>query len=178
MTWIFWIFVFVDLTVVMAIDKQLDGTSQRIWAPWKAPWPAHQPGQIMAKLSIHPFNWKGICFPLRNRKLAGIVDEGWIYRKRIAKILLCLGAGINQVLKAFLVSYPEHTPTDYTSCFSLYSSDYVDAFFLVSMKVKSSSNSIVCSSSGKGASGSWAAKALTQLITLVWWTPKWRAIRR
>ena len=131
---------------------------------------SHQAGQIMPQFSIDTLDGESICFAFRNRELARIIDQRSIQRKLIAKVLMCFGAAINQVLKAFTISVPQHPPTNHTACFSLYCCDDVDAFFFVSMNVKSSSSSIVCSSSGRGASGSCAAKALTQLITLVWCT--------
>lgn len=164
----FGIFVFVQLAMVIAVHKQLDGTFKRLRTSRKASGPPHQPGQIMAEFCVHTFNRKGIRFSFRDTQFLRVINQGWIKRKFITVILFGFGAFINQCLKTDFISLPEYPPPHHTASFSLYCCDDVDALFLVSMKVKSSSNSIVCRSSGGGVSGNWAAKALTQLITVVW----------
>ena len=108
----------------------------------------------MSEFCVDTFDGKGIGLALRNGQFARIIDQTWVDLILITEVLHTMRGLVDDRLESFSALLPHDGPAHHTACFSLDSRHEVDAFFLVSMKVNNSSNSIVCSSSGKGASGS------------------------
>lgn len=108
----------------------------------------------MSEFSVDPFDGKGIRLALRNSQFARIVDQIGVDLILITEVLHTMWDLVDDSLEGVFALLPHDGPAHHTACVSLDSCHEVDAFFFVSMNVKSSSNSMVCRSSGKGASGS------------------------
>lgn len=98
--------------------------------------------------------------------VTGSVDQSTVGLQVIAEILSGLWHLIYHRLHLLVVAFAYHSPTHYALCGPINGGHDVDAVFLCLMKVYSSSSSTVSTFSGTGASGNWAAKALTQFATL------------
>lgn len=133
----------VELTTVVAVNQDLQRTGEGQWAPGKATRASYQTSQVVAQFGIDAFYRKGVGLAIGDSVFSWKVDEAGIQRKVVAPVVLGLGGFVDQVLKLILGSVPQDPPGDNATCFPLYGCDDVDALFLVSMKVKSSSNSRV-----------------------------------
>lgn len=87
----------------------------------------------------------------------GIVNQTAIGREGITEVAVGLRGGVYQLLHHLFSAVVVDCPLDDTSCAAVYVGDEEDLVFFSLTKVNSSSISMVSTSSGKGAGGSWAA---------------------
>jgi hypothetical protein len=131
----------------------------------------------MAQFSIVPFHRIGLALIGHREVNACVVGQFSVSRQLVAVVPISWGKFIQCQLQHFITHKKGDMPSQNAAGRSVYKGDDEGFLFLYSMKVCSSSISMVSTSSGIGAGGSWAAWAFTQLATLWWLTPRCRAIR-
>ena len=159
---------FIELPPVIAVDKQAQGTFQRIGTTRKASRRSCQPRQVMTQLGVVPFHRVGISFAFRHFISTQVIPQAIIEIKGITEVLSGLGGCIYQLLKVWLSALPNHFPTQITARLPIYKCEDVDPVFLWPIKVNNSSISAVLTSLGTGASGKLAALALIHNETVRW----------
>jgi hypothetical protein len=169
---------FIKLATVEAVDKQTQGTHQRIRTTRETARRSCQTRQVMAQLGVVSFDRVGVGFTFRDFISAEVIPQTIISIKCVAIILFSLLRIVHQLLNGWLRALPDHFPAQITARLPIYEREDVDPVFLLPIKVKSSSISAVLTSLGTGASGKLAALALTHKETVRWWRPNWRPIRR
>jgi hypothetical protein len=168
----------IELSSVVTIDKQTQGTLQRIGTTREAARRSCQTGQVVAQLGVVSFNRVRVGFAFRNFISAKVIPQTRIGIQGIAVILFGLGRIVYHFLNTLLSAFPDHFPAQITARLPIYDREDVDPVFLLPIKVNNSSISAVLTSLGTGASGKLAALALTHNETVRWWRPNWRPIRR
>jgi hypothetical protein len=176
--WIGRVQLFIKLPPVIAVDKQTQGTFQRIAATRKASRRSCQTSQVVPQFSVVAFYRVSIGFAFRDFIPAPVIPKTVIGIECIAVILLGLVRIVYHLLNSWLSALPDDFPAQITARFSVYDRDDVDPVFLLPINVNNSSISAVLTSLGTGTSGKLAALALTHNDTVRWWIPRWRPIRR
>ena len=160
MNWIGRVKVLIELSSVVAIDKQTQGTFKRIGTTRKTSRRSRQSSQVVAQLSSVSFHRVGVGFAFRNLVSAEVIPQAVIGIECVTVILLGLERIVYHLLNGWLSALPDHFPAQITACLPVYDRDYVDPVFLLPIKVNNSSISAVWTSLGTGASGKLAALAL------------------
>ncbi len=168
MSWIGRVQLLVELSSVVAVDKQAQGAFERIWTTRKTSRRSCQTRQVVAQLGVASFDRVGIGFAFRDFISAKVIPQAVISIKSIAVILLGLGRIVHQLLNGWLSAFPDHFPAQITACLPIYDREDVDPVFLLPIKVNNSSISAVLTSLGTGASGKLAALAWTHNDTVRW----------
>jgi len=168
----------IELSSVVAVDKQAQGAIKRMGTTREAARRSCQTGQVVAQLGVVSFHRVGIGFSFRYFISAKVIPQAVIGIKCVAVILLGLGRIVYHLLNSWLSTLPDDFPAQITARLSVYDRDDVDPVFLSPIKVNNSSISAVLTSLGTGTSGKLAALALTHNETVRWWIPRWRPIRR
>jgi hypothetical protein len=156
----------VQLSPVVAVDKQAHGAFQRMRATRKASRRSCQPRQIVAQLGVASFHRVGIGFAFRDFISAKVIPQAVVSIKGITEVLLGLRRIVYQLLKSWLSALPDHFPAQITTRLPVYDREDVDPVFLLPIKVNNSSISAVLTSLGTGASGMFAAPAWTHNDTV------------
>jgi hypothetical protein len=157
---------FIELTAVVAVNKQAQGALQRIRTARETTRRSRQTCQVVPQLGIVSFNRVGIGFTFRNSIPAIVIPQVIIGIKCIAEILFGLGRSINHLLNILLRALPDNFAAQITARLPVYDRDDVDPVFLLPIKVNSSSISAILTSSGTGVSGKLATLALTHSETV------------
>lgn len=168
MGWISRIALLVELTSVVAVDEQTQGTFQRIGTTRKASRRSCQACQVVAQLGIVAFHRIGIGLAFRNFISAQVIPQTVIGIESIRVILLGFGSRIDQLLDGRLSALPDHFATQVTARLPVYDGQDVDPVFLLPIKVNNSSISASLTSLGTGTSGILAALACTHNETVRW----------
>ncbi len=168
MGWIGRIKLLVELSSIVAVDKQTQGTFKGIRATRKASRRACQPRQVVTQLSIVSFHRIGIGFAFRNLISAQVIPQAVIGFECVTVILPGLWRIVYHVLNGWLSALPNHFPTQITTRLPVYEREDVDPVFLLPIKVNNSSISAALTSLGTGASGKLAALACTHNETVRW----------
>ena len=153
MSWIGRVQLLVELSSVVAVDKQAQGAFERIRTTRKASRRSCQTGQVVAQLGVVCFHRVGIGFAFRDFISAQVIPQAVIGIKCITEILLGLGRIVYHLLNGWLSALPDHFPAQITTCLPIYDRQDVDPVFLLPIKVNNSSISAVLTSLGTGASG-------------------------
>ena len=156
----------VELAAVETINEQAQGTLERKGATRETARRSGQACQVVAQLGVVAFDRKCVGFAHRNFVSAPVIPKTIISLECVAVILLGLRRSVDQLLDDCLSAFPDHFPAQITARLSVYEGEDVDPVFLWPIKVKSSSISASFTSSGMGASGKWAAWALTHKETV------------
>lgn len=159
---------FIKLSPVVAIDKQAQGTFQRMGATRKASRRSCQTSQVVAQLGVVSFHRVSIGFAFRNFISAPVIPQTVVGIQGITEVLLGFGCIVYHLLNGWLRTLPNHFPTQITARLPIYEGQDVDLVFLLPIKVNNSSISAVLTSLGTGASGKLAALALTHNETVRW----------
>lgn len=115
----------------------------------------------MSQLGVVAYHREGVGFAFRNCISAEVIPQTVISIKGITIILYGFRRLIHYILDGLLSAFPDYFPTQIAARLPVYHGDYVDPVFLLPIKVNNSSISASCTSSGKGAAGNLAARALT-----------------
>jgi len=166
MGWISRVPLLVELTPVVAVDEQTQGTFQRIRATREASRRPGQTRQVVAQFGIICFHRIRIGFAFRDFIAAQVVPQAVIGIECIRVILLCFGSRIDKLLDGWLSALPDHFATQVTTRLPVYDRQDVDPVFLLPIKVNNSSISAALTSLGTGASGKLAALACTHKETV------------
>ena len=148
MGWIGRVQLLIELSPVVAVDKQTQGTLQCIRTTRETARRSCQTGQVVAQLGVVSFHRVGIGFAFRNFISAQVIPQAVIGIKCIAVILLGLGRIVYHLLNSWLSALPDHFPAQITARLPVYDRDDVDPVFLLPIKVNNSSISAVLTSSG------------------------------
>ena len=159
---------FMQLTMIEAVDKELQSCLQRFRAARKTARAPSQACQVMAQFSIVRFDGVGVGFSLRDFIHTAVVPQALIGIKSVAEIALSLRSLVHQFLSGCLRSLPNNLKAQVAAGETIYDRQDVNLFFLSPMKVNNSSISASFTWSGTGGSGSWAAWAMTQNETVRW----------
>ena len=168
MGWISGIPLFIQLSPVVAVDKQAQGAFQRVRTAREASRRSGQASQVVAQLGIVGFHRVGIGFAFRDFIATPVIPQTVISIKGVAVILLRFGRSVYQLLNGRLSALPDHFPTQIAACVPIYEREDVDPVFLWPIKVNNSSISAVLTSLGSGASARLAALACTHIDTVRW----------
>ena len=156
----------IELTTVVAVDKQLQGAFERIGAARKTSRRSCQTRQVVTQFSVVPFHRVCICFAFRNFIGTKVIPQAIVYIKCITVVLLSLGCIIYQSLNGWLSTLPDHFTAQITARLSVHDGQDVDPVFLFPIKVNNSSISAVFTSLGTGTSAMLAALAWTHNETV------------
>ena len=168
MGWIGRVQLLVELSPVITVDKQAQGTFQCVRATRETARRSGQTGQVVAQLGVVAFHRIGIGFAFRNFISAQVIPQAVIGIKCVTVILLGLGCIVYHLLNSWLSAFPHHFPAQITTRLPVYDCQDVDSVFLLPIKVNNSSISAVLISLGTGASGRLAALAWTHNDTVRW----------
>ena len=166
MSWISRVLLLIELSPVVAVDKQAQGAFERIRTTREASRRSGQTRQVMAQLGVARFHRVGIGFAFRDFIAAQVVPQAVISIKSITVIQLGLGRIVHQLLNGWLSAFPDHFATQIAACLPIYDGQDVDPVFFLPIKVNISSISAVLTSSGTGASGRLTALACTHKETV------------
>ena len=147
----------IKLAAVETKDKQAQSTLECIGTTRETTRRPGQTSQVVAQLSVIPFNREGIGFTFRNCIPAEVIPKAIVGIKSITVILFSLRSLIDNVLDNLLGAFPDHFPAQITACVPVYDREDVDFVFLSPIKVNNSSISASFTSSGTGAAGKRAA---------------------
>jgi hypothetical protein len=167
-SWVGRIQLLIELSSVIAVDKQSQGAFERIRATRETARRSGQTRQVMAQLGVACFHRVGIGFAFRNFISAQVIPQAVISIKSIAEILLGLGRIVYHRLNSWLSALPDDFPAQITARLPVYDREDVDPVFLLPIKVNNSSISAVFTSLGTGTSGKLAALAWTHNETVRW----------
>ena len=159
MGWIGRVQLLVELSPVVAVDKNTQGALQCVRATRETARRSCQTGQVVAQLGVVAFHRIGIGFAFRNFISAKVIPQAVICIKCVTVILLGLGRIVYQLLNGWQSALPNHFTTQITACLPIYEREDVDPVFLLPIKVNNSSISAILTSLGTGASGKLAALA-------------------
>lgn len=168
MGWIGRVQLLVELSPVVAVDKNTQGALQCVRATRETARRSCQTRQVMAQLGIVSFHRIGIGFAFRNFISAKVIPQAVIGIQCVTEVTLGLGRIVYHLLNGRLSALPHHFPTQITARLSIYEREDVDPVFLLPIKVNNSSISAVLTSLGTGASGRLAALAWTHNETVRW----------
>ena len=168
MSWIGRVKLLIELTSVVAIDKQTQGTFKCMRTAREAARRSCQTGQIVSQFGIISFHRVGVGFAFRNFISAEVIPQTFIGIECVAIILFGLRRLVYQLLNVWLSALPDDFPAQITARLPIYEREDVDPVFLLPIKVNNSSISAVFTSLGTGASGRLAALALTHSETVRW----------
>ena len=157
---------FIKLSTVITVDKQSQGTFERMGTTRETTRGSCQTSQVVAQLSVVSFHRVGVRFTFRNFIPAIVIPQALIGIKCIAEILFGLGCSVNHLLNILLGAFPDYFATQIAARLAVYDRDDVDPIFLLPIKVNSSSISTVLTSLGTGVSGKFATLALTHSETV------------
>ena len=129
MSWISRIKLLIELSPVVAEDKQTQGTCQRIRAARKAYRGSGQTRQVVAQLGVIAFNQESIGLAFRNCISTPVIPQVVIGLKGIRIILLSLGRAINQFLQDWLSAFPDHFTPQVTARVPIDEGQDVDPVF-------------------------------------------------
>ena len=129
MGWIGRIQLFIELSPVVAVDKQTQGTFECIGATRKASRRPCQTGQVVAQLGVVPFHRVGIGFAFRNFISTQVIPQAVIGIKGITEVLLGLRRIVHQLLNGWLSALPDHFATQITARLPIYEREDVDPVF-------------------------------------------------
>jgi len=166
MSWISRVLLFVELTPVVAEDKQAQGAFECIRATREASRRSGQPRQIVTQLGVTSFHRIGIGFAFRDFISAQVIPQAVIGIECVTKVLLGLGSIVYHLLNGGLSALPNYFPTQIAPRLPIYDGQDVDPVFLLPIKVNNSSISAVLTSVGTGVSGKLAALACTHNETV------------
>ena len=166
MRWIGRIKLLIELPSVVAVNKQTQGTLQRIGATREASRRSCQTRQVVAQLGVVSFHRVSIGFAFRDFISAPVIPQAVISIQGVTEVLLSLGRIVDHLLNGWLSAFPDHFPAQITACSPVYEREDVDPVFLSPIKVNNSSISAVLTSLGTGASGKLAALACTHNETV------------
>ena len=166
MSWISRVKLLIELTSVVAVDKQAQGTFKRIGTTREASRRSCQTRQVVAQFSVVSFHRICIGFAFRNLISSPVIPQAAIGIKGVTVILLGLRRMVDHPLNIWLSALPDHFPAQITARLPVYNRDDVDPVFLLPIKVNNSSISAVFTSLGTGVSGKLAAAALTHSETV------------
>jgi len=161
MGWIGRVQLLVELSPVVAVDKNTQGALQCGRATRETVRRSGQAGQVVAQLGVVSFHRIGIGFAFGNFISAKVIPQAVIRIKCVTVILLGLGRIVYHSLDSWLSALPHHFPAQITARLPVYDRQDVDLVFLLPIKVNNSSISAVLTSLGTGASGRLAALAWT-----------------
>jgi len=164
--WISRIPLLIELTPVVAVDEQTQGTFQRMGTTREASRRSGQTSQVVAQLGIVCFYRVSIGFAFRDFILAQVIPQTVIGIEGIRVILLRFGSRIHHLLDGWLSALPDHFATQVTMRLPVYNRQDVDPVFLLPIKVNNSSISAALTSLGTGVSGKRAALACTHKETV------------
>jgi len=150
----------VELTSVVAVDKQSQGAFERMGTTRETARRSGQTCQVVAQLGIVSFHRVGIGFSFRNIISAKVIPQAVISIKCVTVILLGLGRIVYHLLNNWLSALLDYFPAQITARLPIYDRDNVESVFLLPINVNNSSISAVLTSFGTGASGKLAALAL------------------
>jgi hypothetical protein len=156
----------IELPSVIAVEKQAQGTFQRMWTTREAPRRPCQTGQVVAQLGVVSFHRVSVSFAFRNFVSAKVIPQAVIGIECVAVILFGLGCLVYHLLNGGLSVLPDYFPAQITACLPVYDRENVDPVFLLPIKVNNSSISAVLTSLGTGNSGKLAALASTHNETV------------
>jgi hypothetical protein len=111
----------------------------------------------VTQFGIVSFNGKGLALVPFGKVDSLTIGQVAIDGQIVAVVPIRRGGLIYQFLQPFIANGGRHRPPNDASCGTIYQRYDVGFVFFFSMKVCSSSSSIVSTSSGVGAGGSWAA---------------------
>ena len=157
---------FVELSPVVAVDKQAQGAFKGMWAPREASRRSCQPGQVVTQLGVVGFHRIGIDFALRDFIATQVIPQAVIGIECVTEVFLGLRRIVYQLLNSRLSALPNHFPAQITAGAPIYKRQDVDPVFLWPIKVNNSSISAVLTSLGSGVSGKLAALACTHKETV------------
>lgn len=158
----------IELSTVIAKNKQAQGTFKRIGTARETTRRPCQTSQVMSQLGIVTFDRVGVSFAFRNFISAEVIPQAIIGIECVAVILLGFGGLIYHFLNDWLSTLPDNFPAQITARLPVYDRDDVDPVFLLPIKVNISSISAVLTCFGTGTSGMLAALALTHNETVRW----------
>ena len=162
----------VELTPVVAVHKQAQGTFKCIRAAREAARRSGQTSQVMAQLGIVSFHRVGIGFAFRNFISAPVIPQAVIGIECVTEILLGFRRIVYHLLNGWLSAFPNDFPAQITARLPVYEGEDVDPVFLLPIKVNNSSVSAVLSFLSTGSYGKLTALALTHYGTVWWRIPK------
>ena len=168
----------IKLPLIVAVDKQAQGTFKSMRATGEASRRSRQTCQVVTQLGVVSFHRIGIGFAFRNFISTQVIPQAVIGIECITEVLLGLWCSVYNLLNVWLSALPNHFPTQIATRLPIDDGQDVDPVFLLPIKVNNSSISAVLTSWGSGASGKLAALALIHNETVRWWMPRWRAMRR
>lgn len=163
-----WVTMLVQLAAVETVDKQAQGTLQRMRTARKTTRRPGQTSQVVSQFGIAGFDRIGVCFASRDLVSAEVIPQVVISLPRIAVIVFGFGRCVDQRLDGWLRAFPDHFPAQKTARVPVDDRQDEDPVFLLPIKVNNSSISAALTSLGKGASGKPAAWALTHKETVRW----------
>jgi hypothetical protein len=156
----------VKLAAIETKNKQAQSTLKCMRATREAARRSGQSSQVMAQLSIVPFDRKGVGFPIRNFISTIVIPKTIISIKSVAVIASSFGSLIHHILDDLLSAFPDNFPAQIAARLPVYDREDVDPVFLSPIKVNSSSISASFTSSGRGASGNLVVWALIHKETV------------
>jgi len=155
-----------QLAPIEAVHEKLESSFQDLWATGKTTRATSQSCQIMAQLSVIPFDRTGVRFASGNFIDAPVIPQAAAGIQGAASAALGFGCFIHHLLDHFLGSLPDHFEAQIAAGSPIYNGDDKYLVFLSPLKVNSSSSSASLTSSGAGGSGNCAARALTHKETV------------
>ena len=158
----------VELSPVVTVDKQTQGTFQRMRTTRETARRSGQARQIVAQLGVISFHRIGVGFAFRYFISTQVIPQVVIGIECVGVILLGLGSLVYQFLQGELRALPDDFPAQITAGLSVYDRQDVDSVFLLPIKVNNSSISAALTSLGSGTSGKLAALAWTHNETVRW----------
>ena len=173
-----------ELAAVPGVDEELDRVAQRLDGAGEAARAPPQAGQIVTELSVVGLHRRGLARVGQRLVLAGVVHQVGVGPQLVRVVLLSLRRVIDEGLQARGLAIAGDIVADNAAGGAIYGRDDGDAVLFSPANVESSSSSATAKGAGAlvggagGVSGSVAAGAATQLATVWWTTPSWRAIRR
>jgi hypothetical protein len=172
MSWISRIKLLIELSPVVAEDKQTQSTIKRIGTSRETTRRSCQSRQVMPQLGVIAFHRVRIGLPFRNFVSAVVIPQAIIGIKCITVILLGFGRIIDHLLNDWLSAFPDYFHAQITARLPVYDRQDINPVFLLPMNVNNSSISAVLTSSGTGNAGKLAALALIHKETVRWCRPR------